>query len=148
MPSWGMPFFDSCCSYGIAFPSIFKLTLYNLCLQFLSMKLEAVNAHANQGVEAFPVKDVSQLLKCVVKSKIYLSLFIICVLLCSAPQTLGWCFVRAIDFFFFEKSNISVWNHALWVLSINLQRRMQHRSILMNLCFFFHMISISIRILH
>ncbi|XP_066385916.1 transcription factor BHLH089-like [Miscanthus floridulus] len=26
-------------------------------VEFLSMKLEAVNAHANQGVEAFPVKD-------------------------------------------------------------------------------------------
>ena len=58
------------------------------------MKLEAVNAHANQGVEAFPVKDVSQLLKCVVKSKMYLFVFILCVLLCAAPQThacsVGW----------------------------------------------------------
>ena len=98
MPSWGMPFFDNCFSYRIAFPSIFKLTIYNLCLQFLSMKLEAVNAHANQGVEAFPVKDVSQLLKCVVESKMYLFVFILCVLLCAAPQTHGWCFVRTTEF--------------------------------------------------
>lgn len=36
--------------------------LIELFLQFLSMKLEAVNSHMNNGIVAFPSKDVSLVL--------------------------------------------------------------------------------------
>ena len=47
------------------------------------MKLEAVNAHASNGVEAFSTKDVSQLLKLLWSTKICLSIFH---MLFSAPR--------------------------------------------------------------
>jgi hypothetical protein len=38
---------------------IFKLITLTCSMQFLSMKLEAINAHVSNATVAFPTKDVS-----------------------------------------------------------------------------------------